>query len=70
MNTFDYEYRVTYADTDRMGISYYANYLKWFESARTEYFRALGFPYVECEKKRSFSARNRGSSQVSRAVDL
>jgi acyl-CoA thioester hydrolase len=54
MNTFDYEYRVTYADTDRMGISYYANYLKWFESARTEYFRALGFPYVECEKKGLF----------------
>jgi acyl-CoA thioester hydrolase len=48
---FDYRYRVLYADTDQMGITYYANYLKWFEAARNEYFRALGFPYTECEKK-------------------
>ncbi|MDD5225797.1 MAG: thioesterase family protein [Candidatus Omnitrophica bacterium] len=51
MNYFDYRYRVLYADTDQMGITYYANYLKWFEAARTEYFRALGFPYTACEKK-------------------
>ena len=51
MNYFDYPYRVLYADTDQMGITYYANYFKWFEAARTEYFRALGFPYTECEKK-------------------
>ncbi len=51
MNYFDYPTRVVYADTDQMGIAYYANYLKWFEAARTEYFRALGFPYTECEKK-------------------
>lgn len=54
MTHFDFICRVTYGDTDRMGISYYANYLKWFESARTEYFRALGFPYVECEKRGLF----------------
>lgn len=54
METFDYEYRVRYGDTDRMGITYYANYLVWFESARTEYFRALGLPYTECEKKGIF----------------
>lgn len=51
MKSFDYIYRVRYADTDRMGISYYANYLVWFEAARTEYFRQLGMPYTECEKK-------------------
>ena len=51
MDYFDYHYRVLYADTDRMGITYYANYFRWFEAARTEYFRALGFPYDECEKK-------------------
>ena len=51
MNYFDYRYRVLYADTDQMGITYYANYFRWFEAARTEYFRELGFPYVECEKK-------------------
>ena len=54
METFDFEYRVRYADTDKMGISYYANYFTWFEAARTEYFRALGLPYTECEKKGYF----------------
>ena len=54
MDTFDYEYRVRYGDTDKLGISYYANYFVWFEAARTEYFRALGLPYTECEKKGYF----------------
>ena len=54
MDYFDYEYRVRYADTDKLGVSYYANYLVWFEAARTEYFRFLGFPYTECEKKGCF----------------
>ena len=54
MKTFDYEYRVRYSDTDKLGISYYANYFVWFEAARTEYFRALGLPYTECEKKGYF----------------
>ena len=51
MNYFDYETRVIYGDTDKMGISYYGNYFRWFEGARTEYFRALGLPYTEYEKK-------------------
>ena len=51
MEYYDFEYRVRYGDTDKMGISYYANYFVWFEAARTEYFRALGLPYTECEKK-------------------
>ena len=54
MNYFDYEYRIRYGDTDKLGISYYANYLVWFEAARTEYFRALGIPYTECEKRGYF----------------
>lgn len=54
MEYFDFEYRVRYGDTDKMGISYYANYFVWFEAARTEYFRALGLPYTECEKKGYF----------------
>ncbi len=54
MKYFDHEYRVRYADTDKMGITYYANYLVWFEAARTEYFRALGLPYTECEKEGHF----------------
>ena len=54
MNYYDYECRVRYGDTDKMGISYYANYFVWFEAARTEYFRALGMPYTVCEEKGYF----------------
>jgi acyl-CoA thioester hydrolase len=44
-------FRVIYADTDNMGVVYYANYLKWFEVGRTEMLRSLGFPYKEIEAK-------------------
>ncbi len=42
--------RVRYAETDKMGIVYYANYLVWFEIGRTEYCRARGFSYREMEE--------------------
>lgn len=54
MRYFDYITRVRYGETDRMGISYYANYLVWFEAARTEYFRSLGLVYTEFEKQSIF----------------
>ncbi|WP_159821122.1 tol-pal system-associated acyl-CoA thioesterase [Colwellia sp. 20A7] len=38
----DYSLRVYYEDTDAGGIVYYANYLKFFERARTEWLRELG----------------------------
>jgi acyl-CoA thioester hydrolase len=41
--------RVRYADTDQMGVAYYANYLAWFEVGRTELLRALGWSYREME---------------------
>lgn len=40
---FTWPVRVYYEDTDAGGIVYYANYLKFFERARTEFLRALGF---------------------------
>ena len=43
-------YRVPYADTDQMGVVYYANYLEYFERSRTEMLRSIGFPYSEMEK--------------------
>ena len=48
---YDMQYRVPYADTDQMGVVYYANYLEYFERARTEMFRAIGLPYSEMEAK-------------------
>lgn len=44
-------YRVIYGDTDRMGVAYYANYLRWFEIGRTELLRQLGLPYTAIEEK-------------------
>ena len=34
--------RVRYAETDQMGVVYYANYLVWFEVGRADWLRALG----------------------------
>jgi acyl-CoA thioester hydrolase len=39
---FDWPVRVYYEDTDAGGIVFYANYLKFFERARTEWLRAAG----------------------------
>ena len=39
---FEYPVRVYWEDTDAGGIVFYANYLKFFERARTEWLRALG----------------------------
>lgn len=41
--------RVRYAETDKMGVVYYANYLVWFEVARTDLLRSLGWSYREME---------------------
>jgi acyl-CoA thioester hydrolase len=41
--------RVRYAETDQMGVVYYANYLVWFEVARTDLLRAQGWSYREME---------------------
>ena len=41
--------RVRYAETDRMGVVYYANYLVWFEVGRTEWLRTTGWSYREME---------------------
>ena len=42
--------RVRYAETDKMGIVYYANYLIWFELGRTEFCRVRGFSYRDMEE--------------------
>ncbi len=43
------ELRVRYAETDRMGVVYYANYLVWCEVGRVEFLRALGRSYATLE---------------------
>jgi acyl-CoA thioester hydrolase len=41
--------RVRYAETDQMGVVYYANYLVWMEVGRVEYCRASGIRYRDME---------------------
>jgi len=46
--------RVRYADTDKMGFVYHANYFRWFEVGRSELFRFMGIPYKSIESKGIF----------------
>ena len=48
---YDTTYRVSYGDTDQMGVVYYGNYLEFFERARTEMLRSAGLPYAELERR-------------------
>jgi acyl-CoA thioester hydrolase len=41
--------RVRYAETDQMNVVYYGNYAQYFEVARTESIRHLGYTYKEME---------------------
>ena len=41
--------RVRYADTDQMGYVYYGNYATYYEVARVESFRSLGYAYKQLE---------------------
>lgn len=43
--------RVIYGDTDRMGVVYYANYLRYFEAGRNEFIRAKGLRYRDFEER-------------------
>ncbi len=42
---------VRYAETDQMGIAYYANYLVWFEVGRCAWCKAKGFRYADMESR-------------------
>ena len=43
--------RVRYAETDQMGVVYYANYLVWFEIGRTDFCLQHGFAYHDMEQE-------------------
>ena len=43
--------RVRYAETDNMGVVYYANYLIWMEVGRVELCKACGFNYRDMENE-------------------
>ncbi|HWC16965.1 MAG TPA: thioesterase family protein [Terriglobales bacterium] len=41
--------RVRYAETDKMGVVYHANFFVWMEVGRVELMRSLGFEYKQME---------------------
>ena len=50
MYSFDYDYRIRYADIDQMGYMYYWNYAKLYEIGRVEALRSLGLRYRDLEE--------------------
>jgi acyl-CoA thioester hydrolase len=48
--SYETNFRVRYAETDQMGVVYYANYLIWMELGRVEYCRAAGIRYRDMEE--------------------
>ncbi len=48
--------RVRDAETDKMGMVYYANYLRWFQIGRTDLLRTLGWTYREMDRIREVRA--------------
>ena len=66
--TFYFNYRIYVEDTDIMGIMYHANYLRFFERARTEIFRKAGFSLSELAKSNyHFAIVNAGIDFISPA---
>lgn len=61
--THKFDLRVYYEDTDAGGVVFYANYLKFFERARTEWLREMGFEATSM-------ATELGGLFVVRAVDV
>ncbi len=57
--------RVRYAETDQMGVVYYANYLVWFEVGRTEWLRdTAGWTYRSMEADRALAAGHRSPLRI------
>tara|TARA_X000001036_G_scaffold89613_1_gene81956 strand:- start:1347 stop:1754 length:408 start_codon:yes stop_codon:yes gene_type:complete len=51
MITGEIKLRVRYSDTDQMGYVYYGRYASFYEIARVELFRSLGFSYKKLEEE-------------------
>lgn len=47
---YEMKYRVQYYETDMMGIVHHSNYIRYFETARTELIRRAGMPYEKIEE--------------------
>ncbi len=48
---FETKFPVRYYETDKMGIVHHSNYIRYFEVARIEFMKDIGFPIEECERQ-------------------
>lgn len=46
----DYTHQVHYYETDKMGVTHHANYIKWMEEARIDFLDQIGFGYARLER--------------------
>ncbi|MDD3217718.1 MAG: acyl-CoA thioesterase [Lachnospiraceae bacterium] len=51
MEKFSCTHKAQYYETDQMGIVHHSNYIRWFEEARTELLRHIGYPYKRMEEE-------------------
>lgn len=45
-----YTHHVQYYETDKMGVTHHSNYIRFMEEARLDFFKSLGYDYLEFEK--------------------
>ena len=46
---FQYEHKIKYYETDKMGIAHHSNYIRMMEEARVEWMNSIGWSYKKCE---------------------
>ena len=75
--TLHYFHNVQYYETDKMGVTHHSNYIRWMEEARLDFFKRVGFDYLEFEKMGVFSPvvglnniRYKRSSTVGDTIDI
>ena len=50
-----YKHLVQYYETDKMGVTHHSNYIRFMEEARLDFFKKIGYDYLDFEKQGFFS---------------
>ena len=45
-----YQHYVQYYETDKMGVTHHSNYIRFMEEARVDFFKKIGFDYLDFER--------------------
>ena len=49
--SFEYERKINYYETDKMGVVHHSNYIRYLEETRCEWLESLGMPFQDFEKQ-------------------